>query len=572
MKKIVFLAITLAFVQGLFAQHNEEVTIEGSYRPKVNKVNKIVLKPDTPEQTFVMPESEVKVLDIEHRFGLNVEKFSPLSYNSKNASGENAAKNFLMAAFGSRISPVFLYRHNSNLSKNFGLSVGIKHYSSWLDMKDYAPSGFMNNAFEIGISDNDLAGYRLDGKVYYKNDVYHYYGIKTKDWLWDQVSLDHAAPQQTYNTIGTRWGFAPATMSTGTLTHSVGLDYHYLFGVVGSGWEQFAKLDYDLGYADNLWGRKDNPQKMGVALSAQYGLVGFEELQGKYNRLLVKMNPYFEMKDDFYRLHLGVRMDVGTKFNSSDALFRVYPDLTGSLFVLDNALEFYAGLNGGLKSYTYRELVEENPFVATRLKMDITNVKLGFDGGVRTNILNTVDVHVGVRYRHTDNDCFFNPRVVSAYNGMIEDRPYNSFDLVYDETKQVSVLGNVRWLVMDDLTVDAGFTYNKCDPAKEEHAWYRPTMEGNLNAVYQLNEALSINAAFCYQGGRWAKTRPTLGEAAKSIELKDAFDLGLGAEYKLKERFSVFVKAENLLNQKYPYYLDYPVMGIEAFAGLKLAF
>ena len=148
MKKIVFLAITLAFVQGLFAQHNEEVTIEGSYRPKVNKVNKIVLKPDTPEQTFVMPESEVKVLDIEHRFGLNVEKFSPLSYNSKNGPGKNVAKNFLMAAFGSRISPVFLYRHNSNLSKNFGLSVGIKHYSSWLDMKDYAPSGFMNNAFE----------------------------------------------------------------------------------------------------------------------------------------------------------------------------------------------------------------------------------------------------------------------------------------------------------------------------------------------------------------------------------------------------------------------------------------
>ena len=240
--------------------------------------------------------------------------------------------------------------------------------------------------------------------------------------------------------------------------------------------------------------------------------------------------------------------------------------------MLDNALEFYAGLNGGLKSYTYRDLVEENPFVATRLKMDITNVKLGFDGGVRTNILNTVDVHVGVRYRHTDNDYFFNPRIVSAYNAMIEDRPYNSFDLVYDETKQVSVLGNVRWLVMDDLTVDAGFTYNKCDPAKEEHAWYRPTTEGNLNAVYQLNEALSINATFCYQGGRWAKTRPTLGEAAKSVKLKDAFDLGLGAEYKLKERFSVFVKAENLLNQKYPYYLDYPVMGIEAFAGLKLAF
>jgi hypothetical protein len=571
MKKTVFLAISLAFAMGLHAQHNEEVTIEGSYRPKVNKVDKIVLKPDTPEQSFTMPESEVKVLDIEHRFRLNLEKFSPLSYNSKNVPGEDVANNFLMAGFGSRISPVFLYRHNSNLSKDFGLSVGLKHYSSWLDIKDYAPSGFMNNAVEIGVSDGDLGGNQLVGKVYYKNDVYHYYGVNTKDWPWDQTSLEHAAPQQIYNTIGTHWGWAPTTVRRGELTHDVGLDYHYLFGQVGNGQEHSARLNYELGYADNLWGKKNNLQKMGVAFGAQYGFNDLLEQQIS-NRLLVSLNPYFEMNGDFYRLHLGVKGDVATKFETEEGAFRVYPDLKGNLFVLNNALEFYAGLNGGRKCYTYSDLIAENPFVSTCPQMEMTNVKLGFEGGIRTNILHTVDVHVGVRYRHTDNDYFFSQRIDTAYLGMTVDRPYNSFDVIYDETRLVSVLGNVRWLVTDGLTVDAGVTYNKCDPTNEAHAWYRPTMEGSLNVDYQLLDGLLLNASFLYQGGRWAQTGATADAPARSFQLSDAYDLGLGAEYRLRENFSVFVKADNLLNRKYQYYLDYPVAGIEAFAGLKLTF
>ena len=47
--KYIALVASLFMSVGAIAQHNEEVTIEGAYRPKVNKVNKIVLRPETPE-------------------------------------------------------------------------------------------------------------------------------------------------------------------------------------------------------------------------------------------------------------------------------------------------------------------------------------------------------------------------------------------------------------------------------------------------------------------------------------------------------------------------------------------
>ena len=74
--KYIALVASLFMSVGAIAQHNEEVTIEGAYRPKVNKVNKIVLRPETPEQSYTMPGSEVNVLDVERRFGLNIEKIS----------------------------------------------------------------------------------------------------------------------------------------------------------------------------------------------------------------------------------------------------------------------------------------------------------------------------------------------------------------------------------------------------------------------------------------------------------------------------------------------------------------
>ena len=72
--KSILLLAAFSFSLGLFAQHNEEVTIEGTYRPKVNKVNKIQLEIEKPEASFTIPSPEVKILDIDRRLPYHFEK------------------------------------------------------------------------------------------------------------------------------------------------------------------------------------------------------------------------------------------------------------------------------------------------------------------------------------------------------------------------------------------------------------------------------------------------------------------------------------------------------------------
>ena len=550
--KHILLALSITLSLGAFAQHNEEVTIEGTYRPKVNKVNKILMNPETPKQSIEMPNTEVNVLDVDHRFRLHLDKLSPLNYNNRKGQGDDAAKNFLMAGLGTRISPVFLYKHNSNLTKNLGLGVGIKHFSSWLGIKDYAPSGFMNNAFDIGLTSSKYKDVQLGGNVYYKNDMYHYYGVNLTEHPLSEQEIEQLCPRQTYNTIGAHFGVIPTSTRVGELSHKFDLDYSYTFNNTYAS-EHYAGLGYGIAYTQNWWGNKNHPQRIGMNLSFQYGGLVMNEGSSLNHRILLKTNPFFEMKDEFYRLHLGFRFDFG--INGEDKHLCIRPDLSGSLFVLNKKLEFYAGLNGGFKMLTFSQIIEENPFMGHWTPLLFQNVKLGFDGGVRTNIMEVVDLHLGVRYRRVENDPLYIP-----YDD-------NTFMMAYDETQTVSVLVDTRVKLRNSLTADLGFVYNNCSPTVAEYAWYRPTTEGKLKLTYDANENLALNTTFLYQGGRYAK--PYNGSAFK---LKDVFDLGLGADYHINEQLSVFARLDNLLNQKYQLFYDYPVTGIEFFAGMKMSF
>ena len=333
-------------------------------------------------------------------------------------------------------------------------------------------------------------------------------------------------------------------------------------------------------YAENFWGDKSHPQKLGIDLGFQYDYcMGQDNNLFVVDRIWFKANPFFEMSDEFYRLRLGVRLDGATKASDEDKFLAVRPDLSGSLFVLDKKLEFYAGLNGGRKLLRFCDVVDDNPFVTSRLNpsLPVQNVKLGFDGGVRTNIVEIVDLHLGVRYRQTDKDPFYvyyipnSNDVPQGYDPIL-----NAFDLVYDETQTVTVMADVRVKMRNSLTADLGFAYNNYKPAVEQYAWYRPAMEGKLKLTYDLNDKLAFNTTFLYQGERYAKVWDGVVDWQnfnfKAEKLKDVFDLSLGADYKFNDQVTAFALLDNVAHQKYQLYYNYPVTGIQFFAGVKLRF
>ena len=163
-KTIVILTLALLALQAA-AQHDEQVTVEGKYRPKVNKVNKLQLTPETPQPSYAYPSTEVNPKDAKQKFDLTLEKIAPTGFASKNDKLVNPTKNFLLAGIGTNLSPVFLYKHNSKLGKDFGLGVGVKHNSSWINIRNYAPSSYMNNAFDVNLTTSVVDGFQIASRT-----------------------------------------------------------------------------------------------------------------------------------------------------------------------------------------------------------------------------------------------------------------------------------------------------------------------------------------------------------------------------------------------------------------------
>ena len=70
---IIILSLAILAVTA-FGQHDEQVTVEGKYRPKVNKVNKLLLTPETPQPSYNFPSSEVNPKEAKQKFALDLEK------------------------------------------------------------------------------------------------------------------------------------------------------------------------------------------------------------------------------------------------------------------------------------------------------------------------------------------------------------------------------------------------------------------------------------------------------------------------------------------------------------------
>lgn len=573
-RQIIILTLTLLGLSA-FAQHDEQVTVEGKYRPKVNKVSKLQLTPETPQPSYDFPSTEVNPMEAKQKFALDLEKISPTAFAAKDDKLVTPTENFIMAGVGTSLSPLFLYKHNSMLTKTLGLGVGVKHNSSWLDIKDYAPSSYMNNAFEVNLMTSKFDGFQLDGGVFYKNDMYHFYGINLIETPLTEEQLTFYSPKVTYNKIGAHLGLTSASTRIGELGHAAQLDYFCLLGR-----EHALDLDYALGYANNFWGDKNHPQKVGVNLGFQYDYcIGQGDNLFVVDRISFKFNPFFEMNHEFYRLHLGVRLDGATRRSGDEKVLTVRPDLSASLFVLDKKLEFYAGLNGGRRLLRFSDIVENNPFLSPMCNpsLGVQDVKLGFEGGVRTNIVEIVDLHLGVRYRHTDKDPLFVHHIPDAsYVPAGFDPVLNTFDLVYDDTQLVTVMADARVRMRNSLTADFGFAYNSCKPTVEEYAWYRPTTEGKLKLTYDYDDKLAFNTTLLYQGGRYAKVWDGVVDWQNfnftAEKLKDVFDLSIGADYKVNDQITAFALLDNVAHQKYQLYYNYPVTGIQFFAGVKLRF
>ena len=526
--------------------HNEQVTVEGSYRPQIKRSERLQKTPEAPKNDFNIPDYKAEAKDFSYGYNVEVETMSAMTYKEDYVNDDK--DNFLKAGIGTNVSPLFLFRHYSELSRTTSLGVGVKHYSSWLNSLGYKESSFMNNDINV-MAVNKFREGQLSAFGGYKYDMYH-----LRAYEGDNPNGRHI---HSFN-LGAKW--TANGSSYRNLYTVLGGDYRATW-IVGGVTEHQVNAKAHLSYSDYI-------QTLAADVEMNYNNI----YQGQ---MLVAVNPYLNLNGGFFHLRAGVRVDFKIGGNVG-----VYPDVRGSLYIFEKKVEFYAKFGGGSKINTFADVVAKNPFVTTNFtnfsELGYEKTSFDFQGGVKAKITNNVDAHVGVRYRNMKNSVYFVPDLdfYASYGDDATVYHLQAFDIVFQDCDLTSFLADIRWKAMDKLNLTADFIIHKSEfhnPGTPEvfygKPWYRPFYTIGLRGDYQLNETWKFNAAMKYMGNRWMLT-PDL----ETIDVKRAVDFQVGADYKIQEDLAAFVEIQNLFNDKYQLYYNYPSIGFELFAGIKYRF
>lgn len=284
-----------------------------------------------------------------------------------------------------------------------------------------------------------------------------------------------------------------------------------------------------------------------------------------FNRTNVNLNPYYELNSDSWRLHIGANVDLSFKNGKG---FYASPDIDLA-YIFSDSYVLYAKATGGRLLNDFRRLEQENPYAGFSHPITDTyeqvDARIGFKASPATGLW----FNLFGGYQNFKNDLYpMMGDLVGGQGGVFTDYSQtnsNNFQAgaqisyAYKDLFSFSADATYYHWDADDLTLDSE-TVNYNDALL-----MKPEFKIGLQVEARPIPALLLNIG--YQYIYRAEPYYFIQKRLSAVN-----NLSFGASYYLFKGVSIYAKADNLLNQEYQYYLDYPTQGINFVGGLSFRF
>ncbi|WP_195629651.1 TonB-dependent receptor [Bacteroides finegoldii] len=290
-----------------------------------------------------------------------------------------------------------------------------------------------------------------------------------------------------------------------------------------------------------------------------------DEYFKNYTTLLV--NPYYELNNDDWKLHIGANIDLSFGFDKS---FRISPDVTAQ-YIFSDSYIVYAKATGGKQLNDFRRLENICPYG------ELPNAgTLSSWGYVQRPVDTYEQINGSVGFKASPYPgVWFN--VYGGYQNLKNDLSYFALDsdnsrsdfylsFIHDNTDNFYLGGEISYDYKDIVGISAKYTYRNWDSKTEKYLLaVKPVSELSFNVHIHPISALNVNLGYDYVDREEIKLDDYSSMSAIN-------DLHIGANYNIFKGISVYAQAHNLLNKKYQYYLGYPAKGFNFLGGLSFRF
>lgn len=462
---------------------------------------------------------------------------------------------------------------NQDLNNNDYVGGMFRHLSSQGGIKGVELNdSFYDTSIDLtyGIRERDLS-WNVD--LGYQNQIYNWYGLPAAfgSSLTPNnraILIDEINPQQSYNNIylGSKIEFNESILKEASVK------FNHFSDAFGSAENRFyVKPSFEFNISDKAVKTNVIVDYLGGSFEKNYSNTN----SIKYGFTNFGIAPSFVMQEDDWTINIGVGLFYSLGTQNSSNKFYVYPQINASLKVVGDLMIFYTGAEGNLEQNTYSDFVGENPFLSPTLDIKPTDKQYDIFAGLKGKLTNSVSYNLRASYVNERDKALFKS---NDYNENSSNENYafgNSFQVVYDDMKTVSFYGELKADFSDDVTFGIDGTFSSYTNDIQREAWNLPAIKLNAKANFNFTDQWYAGVNLFFVGERKDQKLNTdivYIVAPSPITLDSYFDLNANVGYKYSDRLTAFLRANNIANQAYQKWLDYPVQGFQVVLGANYKF
>lgn len=529
---------------------NEEIEVVRPYKPILAEAVKLRRSPDLNDVVTYKAKFNYSLTDKKLDLNSDINKLQAQQLAEEQR--QQLINNYIKGGFGNATTT--LLEAYINTGRDEALQAGgyFRHFG-----QEGKLAGQKQNQQELSVFGRTIGEQAtLSGRVNYQRNGLNFYGYDQNN---PQFNLD--PEKQVFNFIE-----AEAEVVNRYSADEDALSYAakvngYLWNDKYSAKESSVTIN---GYLN----KRINTFNLGLAAGTEFG--NTKSISQSIGNNILRLNPYIRLQTN------GVKINAGINFVQEFGAFsssRIFPAVTADFTLVPDYLQIFGELKGDVNRNSMKQLTDENPWLNSDIQIRNSVEKLSITGGIKGT------GGPGFGYK------------IKAYHKEITDMPLyvnnfanpTKFDVIYDFTtmKLTGLNGEISVQISDALNWTGGLTLESYKPGSETESWYKPQVRLNSNLLYNFNKKLNFTAAVAIQGESKAKlytaqpANPYLipDPAIESIvNVKGFVDLGIGAGYKINDKFSAFIRANNLLNTENTRYLYYQAIGVSVFGGLTYSF
>lgn len=531
---------------------NEEIEVVRPYKPILAEAVKLRRSPNLDDVKTYKAKLNYSILDRKLELNSDIQKLQAQALAEEKAS--ILVNNYVKGAFGSLAT--LLGEAYFNTGKDEGLQLGgyFKHFSQEGKLNKQNSSNQQLSVFGRSILDENT----VSGKISFERNGVHFYGIDDTRPL-----LNPNPDKQTLTTVELE-GELVKNFTEDQDAFSYALKANgYIWSDKYSAKENYVSLN---GYLN----KRINSLNLGLAASTEFG--NSKDALTSVGNNLLRLNPYIRLQVKGAKITAGINFVQQFGAVSSS---KIFPAVTADFTLIPDYLQVFGEVKGDVNRNSLKGFTDENPWLNANAVVKNTVEKLSFSAGIK----GTGGPGFGYKARVYVKQFDDMPLFVNNFTD------FNKFDVIYDfgKTKLTGLEGEISVQVSDALKWTGKLNLDDWKPASETYSWFKPGLKVSSNFLYTYNKKLSFNAAVVIQDDVKAKVYTANPVAASQyvipnpaiesiVTVKGFVDLGIGAEYRINNKFSVFAKANNILNTNYSKYLFYQVNGFNIFGGLTYSF